>query len=158
MGAGPVPIQITSQCEPQLGHGLENPSPGPRSPLTPLKIQEKNPSSLRMRGHSPLKLLKICKTTRDFWVFRNPLWFPIENKQDTVSQCSPPILKSGNYQPDILSYPCPWNGRQGAAVPEHQDFLVLLMLNKSWKLFAVTAGAGDFEGKSAENEFYILTG
>lgn len=32
------------------------------------------------------------------------------------------------------------------------------MLNKSWKLFAVTAGAGDFEEESAENEFYILTG
>lgn len=48
--------------------------------------------------------------------------------------------------------------QQGAAVPEHQDFLGLLMLNKSWKLFAVTAGARDFEEESAENEFYILTG
>lgn len=31
------------------------------------------------------------------------------------------------------------------------------MLNTRWMLFAVPAGAGDFQKESAENEFYVLT-
>lgn len=36
--------------------------------------QENNPSRLRMRGHSRLKLLKIYKTTRDCWFLGVPYW------------------------------------------------------------------------------------
>lgn len=51
----------------------------------------------------------------------------------------------------------PWELQEGGTQTAG-IFLGLLMLNTRWMLFAVPAGAGDFQKESAENEFYVLTG